>query len=84
MDGGIRRGSDVVKALALGAKAVLLGRPMFWGLACDGEQGLLDLLDLLYEEIEMVMMHCGRADIASIDSTVVAPAPSLGPGGSRG
>lgn len=77
MDGGIRRGADVVKALGLGARAVLLGRPMFWGLAYDGERGLLDLLDLLREEVEMTMMLCSRPDIASIDATVVTTAPAL-------
>jgi isopentenyl diphosphate isomerase/L-lactate dehydrogenase-like FMN-dependent dehydrogenase len=79
MDGGIRRGADVVRALALGARAVLMGRPLFWGLACGGEDGLLDLLDLLSEEIEMTMIHCGCPDIASIDSSVIAPAVPLGP-----
>ena len=54
--------------LALGARAVLLGRPLFWGLAAGGEQGLVDLLDLLAEETEMVMMLCGRTTIDSIDA----------------
>ena len=77
LDGGIRRGVDVVRALALGAGAVLIGRPMFWGLAYNGEHGLADVLDLLREEVEMAMMLCGRPTIASIDETVVARAPTL-------
>jgi 4-hydroxymandelate oxidase len=71
LDGGVRRGADVVRALALGARAVLLGRPMFWGLAHNGEHGLLDVLDLLREEVEMTMMLCGRTTTAAIDRSVV-------------
>jgi 4-hydroxymandelate oxidase len=78
LDGGIRRGADVVRALALGAKAVLLGRPLFWGLADGGEAGLLRLLDLLREELEMTMMLCGRPSVADIDASTVTVAPSLG------
>src|SRR6185503_8609623 len=46
MDGGVRRGTDVLKAIALGAKAVLIGRPVIWGLACGGEEGVVDVLRL--------------------------------------
>ena len=77
LDGGIRRGADVVKAIALGAKAVFIGRPLFWGLAVDGERGVIRVLDILREEIEITMAKCGRTDIASIDSTVVVKAPPL-------
>lgn len=77
LDGGIRRGADVVKALALGAKAVFIGRPLFWGLAVDGEQGVVRVLEILREEIEITMAKCGRPTIASIDSTVVVKAPAL-------
>ena len=77
LDGGIRRGADVVKAVALGAKAVFIGRPLFWGLAVDGQRGVIRVLDILREEIEITMAKCGRTDIASIDSTVVVKAPSL-------
>jgi isopentenyl diphosphate isomerase/L-lactate dehydrogenase-like FMN-dependent dehydrogenase len=77
LDGGIRRGADVVKAIALGAKAVFIGRPLFWGLAVGGEQGVIKVLNILREEIEITMAKCGRATIASIDSTVVVKAPSL-------
>ena len=77
LDGGVRRGADVVKAIALGAKAVFVGRPLFWGLAVDGEKGVVRMLDILREEIEITMAKCGRPSIASIDSTVVTKAPPL-------
>jgi 4-hydroxymandelate oxidase len=77
LDGGIRRGADVVKALALGAKAVFIGRPLFWGLAVDGEQGVVRVLDILREEMEISMAKCGRPTIASIDSSVMVKAPRL-------
>ena len=77
MDGGVRRGADVVKALALGAKAVCIGRPVFWGLAYDGESGVHRVLEILREEIEITMAKCGRPTIDSIDSTLVIKAPPL-------
>ncbi len=77
LDGGIRRGADVVKAIAMGAKAVFIGRPLFWGLALGGEQGVVRVLDILREEIEITMAKCGRPTVADIDSTVVVKAPRL-------
>jgi 4-hydroxymandelate oxidase len=77
LDGGIRRGADVVKAIALGAKAVFIGRPLFWGLAVDGERGVARVLDILREEIEITMAKCGRPTIADIDAGVVVKAPRL-------
>jgi isopentenyl diphosphate isomerase/L-lactate dehydrogenase-like FMN-dependent dehydrogenase len=77
LDGGIRRGADVVKALALGARAVFIGRPLFWGLAVAGEQGVVRVLTILREEIEITMAKCGRPTVASIDPTVVVKAPPL-------
>jgi len=59
VDGGIRRGSDVVKALALGARAVLAGRAPLWGLACNGEAGARSVLELLQAEIELALALCG-------------------------
>ena len=59
VDGGIRRGSDVVKALALGARAVLAGRAPLWGLACEGEVGATRVLQLLRDEIELALALCG-------------------------
>lgn len=77
LDGGIRRGADVVKAIALGAKAVFIGRPLFWGLAVDGEKGVVRVLDILREEIEITMAKCGRPTIASIDASTIVKAPPL-------
>ena len=77
LDGGVRRGADVVKAIALGAKAVFIGRPLFWGLAVDGEKGVVRVLEILREEIEITMAKCGRPTIASIDSSTIVKAPPL-------
>ena len=71
LDGGVRRGTDVLKALALGARAVLIGRPYLWALAAAGEQGIRDLLTLLRDELRLAMALAGRPTIASIDHSVV-------------
>jgi 4-hydroxymandelate oxidase len=59
LDGGVRRGTDVVKALALGASAVGIGRPVLWGLAVDGERGVRRVLELLREEVDQTLALCG-------------------------
>jgi len=59
VDGGIRRGSDVAVALALGARAVLMGRPMLWGLTVGGEQGALHVLDLVHAELATTLALLG-------------------------
>ncbi|CAA0104154.1 4-hydroxymandelate oxidase [BD1-7 clade bacterium] len=66
LDGGVRRGTDVLKALALGAKAVLIGRPILWGLAVDGADGVSHVLTLLREELELAMALSGCACIDDI------------------
>jgi isopentenyl diphosphate isomerase/L-lactate dehydrogenase-like FMN-dependent dehydrogenase len=66
LDGGIRRGSHVLKALALGARAVLVGRPQLWALACDGEDGVHAMLELLRDELDRAMGLCGLESIAAI------------------
>jgi isopentenyl diphosphate isomerase/L-lactate dehydrogenase-like FMN-dependent dehydrogenase len=71
VDGGIRRGSDIFKALALGARAVLIGRPYLWGLAVDGEAGVRRVLELLRAELSLTMGLAGRPTIASIDRGAV-------------
>ena len=71
MDSGIRRGTDVQKALALGARAVLIGRPLFWGLAVDGESGVLDVLGILRTEFDRAMAYCGFTSVESIDRSAV-------------
>lgn len=74
VDGGVRRGTDVLKALALGARAVLVGRPVLWALAAAGQDGVRDALALLRAEIELAMMLCGRPTLASIDRSLVTSA----------
>ena len=59
VDGGVRRGTDVVKALALGAQAVMVGRPVLWGLAAGGEDGVRHVLALLRDEVELALLLCG-------------------------
>ncbi len=71
LDGGVRRGTDVFKALALGARAVLVGRPILWGLAVDGAAGAQRVLELLRDELERAMVLSGVPDTASIDGSLV-------------
>jgi 4-hydroxymandelate oxidase len=72
VDGGIRRGSDILKALALGARAVLIGRPYLWALAVAGQPGVEHLFQLLRDELDLDMALAGRPTIASIDRSLVA------------
>ncbi|MES2796426.1 MAG: alpha-hydroxy acid oxidase [Bacteroidota bacterium] len=71
MDGGIRRGTDVLKAIALGANAVLVGKPICFGLACGGAEGVAKVLDILKYEFELAMALSGRATIDSIDKSLI-------------
>ena len=64
VDGGIRRGVDIAVALALGADAVLVGRPALWGLAAGGEAGAARVLELLRDELELALTLCGCASPA--------------------
>ncbi|MHB8334804.1 MAG: pre-mycofactocin synthase MftD [Acidimicrobiales bacterium] len=74
LDGGVRRGSDVVKALALGAKAVMIGRAYLWGLAVEGQVGVENVLDILRGGIDSAMLGLGKSDISELDhSDVLAP-----------
>jgi isopentenyl diphosphate isomerase/L-lactate dehydrogenase-like FMN-dependent dehydrogenase len=66
LDGGVRRGSDVVKALALGARACLIGRPVLWGLAVAGQDGVAHVLEIYRREIDRVMGLCGAANLSQI------------------
>jgi len=72
VDGGIRRGSHVVAALAMGARAVLIGRPYLWGLAVDGEQGVRQVLEGMQNEVTLAMALCGKARVSDIDGTLIA------------
>lgn len=72
IDGGVRRGTDVLKALALGADAVLLGRPVLWALAIDGQAGVEHMLSILREEIDLAMALCGCPDVEAITRDLIA------------
>ena len=71
LDGGVRRGTDILKALALGARAVMVGRPVAWGLAAAGERGVADVLGMLKDELKLAMRLAGRPSLADIDRSVV-------------
>jgi isopentenyl diphosphate isomerase/L-lactate dehydrogenase-like FMN-dependent dehydrogenase len=71
VDGGVRRGTDVFKALALGAKAVGVGRPFLWGLGAFGQPGVDRVLEILQAELKLVMGNCGTQTIADIDRSYV-------------
>ena len=70
-DGGIRRGTDILKALALGARAVLVGRPILWGLAVNGADGAYAVLELLRKELEVAMALSGRPTLTSLDHSLL-------------
>ena len=72
MDGGVRRGTDVVKALALGARAVLVGRPCLWGLAAAGEEGVARVLEMFRQELALTMALCGSTSLSAIDRSLIA------------
>ncbi len=72
VDGGIRRGADVLRALALGARAVLLGRPVLWGLTVGGEAGVRRVLALLRHEFDVALALCGCRTVAEVDRSLVA------------
>ncbi len=76
MDGGIRRGTDILKALALGASAVLIGRPYVYGLGAAGAEGVERVLNILRAELVMAMGLTGRMTIASIDRSVLWSPPA--------
>ncbi len=73
LDGGVRRGTDVVKALACGARAVLVGRPILWGLAAGGREGVGMALGILRRELDLAFALCGCADVASVTRDLVTP-----------
>jgi 4-hydroxymandelate oxidase len=77
VDGGVRRGTDVLKALALGARAVLIGRPIYWGLAVDGEAGVRHVLELLHAELARDLLLCGRASPRDVDRSLVVPSDEV-------
>jgi isopentenyl diphosphate isomerase/L-lactate dehydrogenase-like FMN-dependent dehydrogenase len=71
MDGGVRRGTDVLKAIALGAQAVLVGRAIVWGLAAAGEDGVADVLEILRDEFDLAMALAGCRRVSDISRALV-------------
>ena len=79
-DGSFRRGTDIVKALALGARGVLVGRPVMWGLAAYGADGVQGVVEMLQTELARYMCMCGRPTLAAVDASLVrvhAPLPTM-------
>ena len=73
MDGGIRSGQDVLKAVALGAKATMIGRPFLYGLGAMGEAGVTRCLELIRNELDITMAFCGHTDIRKVDRRILLP-----------
>jgi isopentenyl diphosphate isomerase/L-lactate dehydrogenase-like FMN-dependent dehydrogenase len=78
LDGGVRKGTDVLKALALGARAVFIGRPIFWGLTLAGEDGVAAVLEILRNELYIDAGRCGVRDVRCVDKNFVHPQPDFG------
>lgn len=74
VDGGIRRGGDIVKALALGARAILIGRPYLWGLGAFGQEGVQRVIELLHGELRIALALSGTGRVGAIDRTLIRPA----------
>mmetsp|Transcript_26241 Transcript_26241/g.38894 ORF Transcript_26241/g.38894 Transcript_26241/m.38894 type:complete len:423 (+) Transcript_26241:111-1379(+) len=75
LDGGIRSGQDVLKAIALGARGVLLGRAYAYGLGADGKNGVKQSLDIIHKELDLTMALCGHRDIHDIDGSIIRDCP---------
>jgi len=73
MDGGIRSGQDVIKAVALGAKGVYIGRPFLYGLGAMGQAGVTKCLDIIRNELDLTMAFCGHTNIGQIDKGILIP-----------
>ena len=73
VEDGVRRGTDVLKALAVRARAVLIGRPIHWGLAMGGEPGVRHVLELLRAELARDLLLCGRASPRDVDRSLLVP-----------
>jgi L-lactate dehydrogenase (cytochrome) len=73
MDGGVRSGQDVIRALALGAKGVYIGRPFLYGLGAMGEQGVTKCLEIIRNELDLTMAFCGLRDVTHVDSNILLP-----------
>jgi L-lactate dehydrogenase (cytochrome) len=73
MDGGIRSGQDVLKAIALGARGTLIGRAFLYGLGAGGEAGVTKCLEMIHKELDLTMAFCGHTDIRRVDRGILLP-----------
>jgi L-lactate dehydrogenase (cytochrome) len=73
MDGGIRSGQDVLKAVALGAKGTMIGRAFLYSLGAMGEAGVTTCLEIIRNELDITMAFCGRNDIRDVDRSILLP-----------
>jgi L-lactate dehydrogenase (cytochrome) len=73
LDGGVRSGQDVIRAIALGARGVYIGRPFLYGLGAMGEQGVTRCLDIIRNELDITMAFCGLRDIRQVDKSILLP-----------
>jgi isopentenyl diphosphate isomerase/L-lactate dehydrogenase-like FMN-dependent dehydrogenase len=74
MDGGVRRGGDIVKAMALGAKAIMIGRPYLWGLGAFGQEGVQRVIELLHGELRTALALSGAGSLSALNRTFIRPA----------
>ena len=73
MDGGVYTGQDALKAIALGAKVVMIGRAFVYGLGAAGEAGVAKALEILRKELDLTMAFCGRTNIRDVDRSILLP-----------
>lgn len=73
MDGGVRSGQDVIRALALGARGVYVGRPFLYGLGAQGEAGVTKCLEIIHKELDLTMAFCGLRDVQQVDKRILLP-----------
>ena len=73
MDGGIRSGQDVLKAIALGARGTMIGRAFLYGLGALGEQGVTKCLEIIQRELDLTMAFCGRTSVRAVDRAILLP-----------
>ena len=71
MDGGIRTGQDVLRAVALGARGTLIGRAFLYGLGAGGSAGVTRVLEILHKELDLTMALCGRANLSEVDDSIL-------------
>jgi L-lactate dehydrogenase (cytochrome) len=75
LDGGIRSGQDVLKAVALGAKGTYIGRPFLYGLGAMGQAGVTKALEIIAKEMDITMALCGKRQLADVDKSIIAENP---------